>query len=94
MLMNLNKKNWTTGLSLERFEDHQEQNEKLVDKMLKLTKEYNDRIMAEEGKSAEEILVELTGKVDPKKHLEAGVNELMSSNIIQCLGTMLDTVVF
>jgi 26S proteasome regulatory subunit N11 len=50
--------------------------------------------MAEEGKSAEEILVELTGKVDPKKHLEAGVNELMSSNIIQCLGTMLDTVVF
>ena len=94
MLMNLNKNNWTAGLTVDKYEDHQIKNEKVVDKMLKLTKEYNDRVVAEEGKTAEEVLVELTGKIDPKKHLEAGVNELMSSNIIQCLGTMLDTVVF
>jgi 26S proteasome regulatory subunit N11 len=92
--MNLNKKNWTDGLSVQKFEDHQEQNQKVVEKMLKLTKEYNDRVVAEEGKTAEEILVELTGKVDPKKHLEQNLNDLMSSNIIQCLGTMIDTVVF
>jgi 26S proteasome regulatory subunit N11 len=94
MLMNLNKKNWTDGLSVQTFEDHHLQNEKIVDQMLKLTKEYNERIIAEEGKSAEEIIVELTGKVDPKKHLEQNVSDLMSANIIQCLGTMLDTVVF
>ena len=94
MLMNLNKNNWTDGLTVNKFEDHQADNEQIVEKMLKLTKEYNERIIAEEGKTAEEIVVELTGKVDPKKHLEAGVNDLMSSNIIQCLGAMLDTVVF
>ena len=37
------------------------------------------------------ILVENVGKVAPKKHLEAGVAELMQLNIIQCLGTMLDS---
>ena len=92
--MNLNKKNWTNGLMVDKFEDHQKKNEEIVDKMLKLTKEYNERVVAEEGKSAEEIVVELTGKIDPKKHLEQGVNDLMSTNIIQCLGTMLDTVAF
>mmetsp|Transcript_120 Transcript_120/g.156 ORF Transcript_120/g.156 Transcript_120/m.156 type:complete len:312 (-) Transcript_120:178-1113(-) len=94
MLMNLNKRNWTSGLVVDKYQDHQQKNEQVVDKMLSLTKDYNERIVAEEGKTAEEIIVDLTGKVDPKKHLEAGVNDLMSSNIIQCLGTMLDTVVF
>jgi len=94
MLMNLNKRNWTHGLLVEKFEDHQKKNEEVVEKMLKLTKEYNKRVIADEGKTAEEILVENVGKIDPKKHLESGVNDLMSSNIIQCLGTMLDTVVF
>jgi 26S proteasome regulatory subunit N11 len=94
MLMNLHKKNWTNGLSLEKFEDHQASNEIFVDKMLKLTKDYNERVQQEEGKSTEQILVDNVGKIDPKRHLEASVSELMSSNIIQCLGTMLDTVVF
>jgi 26S proteasome regulatory subunit N11 len=62
--------------------------------MLKLSADYNERIVAEEGKTEKEILVENVGKVDPKKHLEGCVADLMSSNIIQCLGTMLDTVIF
>lgn len=94
MLMNLNKKNWTSGLLVEKYESHQKTNEEMVEKMLKLSQQYNERVIAEEGKTPEEILVENVGKIDPKKHLESGVNELMSSNIIQCLGTMLDTVVF
>ena len=94
MLMNLHKRNWTNGLSLERFEDHQTSNEEFVTKMLKLTKDYNERVQQEEGKTTEQILVDNVGKIDPKRHLETNVSELMSSNIIQCLGTMLDTVVF
>jgi 26S proteasome regulatory subunit N11 len=94
MLMNLHKRSWTDGLSLERFEDHQLSNEQVVEKMLKLTKDYNDRVKQEEGKTSEQILVDNVGKIDPKRHLEASVSDLMSSNIIQCLGTMLDTVVF
>jgi len=94
MLMNLHKRNWTNGLTVDRFEDHQQKNEDTVDKMLKLTVEYNERVKQEEGKTSEEIMVENVGKIDPKRHLEASVADLMSSNIIQCLGTMLDTVVF
>lgn len=94
MLMNLHKRNWTSGLTLEKFEDHQKSNEAYVDKMLKLTKAYNERVQQEEGKTTEQILVDNVGKIDPKRHLEANVSELMSSNIIQCLGTMLDSVVF
>ena len=71
-----------------------DRNEAVVDRMLKLTASYGERIASEEGKTAEEVMVENVGKVDPKKHLEAGVAELMQLNIIQCLGTMLDTVVF
>lgn len=34
------------------------------------------------------------GKIDPKRHLENDVEDLMTSNISQCLGSMLATVVF
>jgi hypothetical protein len=31
---------------------------------------------------------------DPKRHLEESVDILMTSNIFQCMGAMLSTVVF
>ena len=46
------------------------------------------------GKTEEELVVEAVGKTDPKRHLQEAVYDLMSANILQCLGTMLDTVVF
>eukprot|EP00527_Entomoneis_sp_CCMP2396_P004569 CAMPEP_0198150012 /NCGR_PEP_ID=MMETSP1443-20131203/49011_1 /TAXON_ID=186043 /ORGANISM="Entomoneis sp., Strain CCMP2396" /LENGTH=312 /DNA_ID=CAMNT_0043815197 /DNA_START=65 /DNA_END=1003 /DNA_ORIENTATION=+ len=94
MLHNLHKRNWTTGLSVTKFEDFAASTEAILDQMLKLTSTYNERVQQEEGKTLEEIEVENVGKVDPKRHLEAKVADLMSENIIQCLGTMLDTVVF
>mmetsp|Transcript_64327 Transcript_64327/g.178087 ORF Transcript_64327/g.178087 Transcript_64327/m.178087 type:complete len:176 (+) Transcript_64327:167-694(+) len=39
-------------------------------------------------------LLSNVGKVDPKRHLEQHVSDLMSANIVQSLGTMLNTVVF
>jgi hypothetical protein len=33
-------------------------------------------------------------QIEPKKHLETGLSQLMSLNIVQCLGMMLDAVVF
>ena len=48
----------------------------------------------EEGRTPEEVEVMNVGKIDPKKHLENKVYDLMASAIIQCLGTMIDTVVF
>ena len=94
MLMNLHKKSWRNGLVLKTFEEHQKENEDTVRAMLELTKQYNERVKEEEEKTAEEILVANVGKVDPKKHLETDVYDLMALNTVQCLGTMLNTIVF
>lgn len=94
MLMNLHKRNWTAGLQVQKYEEHQKSTVEIVEKMVKLTRDYNERVQQEEGKTVEQITVDNVGKIDPKRHLETSVVDLMSSNIIQCLGTMLDTVVF
>ena len=94
MLTNLYKKTWAEGLRTKRFEDHAKANDKVVKNMLQLTKDYNERVKEEEGKTPEEVLVANVGKIDPKRHLENDLNDLMASNIVQCLGTMLATVVF
>jgi len=94
MLMNLHRRQWADGLVMRRFEDHQKANEATIADMLRLSKEYNQRVEEEEGKTVEELAIMHVGKVDPKRHLEQNVLDLMASNIIQSLGTMLDTVVF
>ena len=93
MLMNLHKKDWTTGLLIRKFEDQQKQTEDMLEGMTRLSKDYLRRVQ-EEGRTAEQVEVLNVGKIDPKRHLENDVSELMSSSIIQCLGMMLDTVVF
>jgi len=62
--------------------------------MIDLAKAYNKAVQEEDKLSKEKLIVQRVGKVDPKKHLEQNVSDLMSSNITQCLGTMLDTVTF
>ena len=62
--------------------------------MVKLSKDYNERVQQEEGKTEEELIVANVGKVDPKRHLENHVAELLAQNIVQSLGTMLCTVIF
>lgn len=94
MLTNLYKKTWTAGLTTLSFAYHSKANNKLIASMTKHSKSYNFRVGEEEGKSVEEMLVANVGKVDPKRHLENGVNELMAVNILQVLGLMLTTIVF
>jgi len=94
MLMNLHKKDWTSGLQIQKYEAHQKHTENVLEQLAKLSKDYSVRVKEEEGKTVEEIEVHNVGKVDPKKHLENDVHELLAASIIQCLGTMIDTVVF
>lgn len=94
MLKNLHKKVWTKGLVVDDFEVHAAANEKTVKHMLDLAKQYNKRLEEEDSKTEEELAVINVGKLDPKRHLDASVNELMTRNITQSLGMMLDTVVF
>lgn len=48
----------------------------------------------EEKMTPEQLAIKNVGKQDPKRHLEEKVDVLMAANIVQCLGAMLDTVVF
>jgi len=62
--------------------------------MLTLSVNYNKSVQDEQKMTPEKLVVANVGKVDPKKHLQIDVEQLMSSNITQILGTMLDTVIF
>lgn len=94
MLMNLHKKDWTHGLKIQRYEEQQKYSETMLEEMTRLAKDYSTRVKEEEGKTQEEVEVMNVGKIDPKRHLENDVQDLMASAILQCLGTMIDTVVF
>jgi 26S proteasome regulatory subunit N11 len=94
MLLNLHKKKWTDGLNLERFDTHAKTNEKTVTEMLDLAKKYNTAVIEEDELTPEKLAVANVGRQDAKKHLEENVSSLMASNIVQTLGTMMDTVVF
>jgi len=94
MLLNLHKKTWTHGLRINNVEEHAKRNEETMQQLLDLSRQYKKRLEDEENKSAEEAALLGVGKVDPKKHLEDDVEELMTANISQALGSMLATVVF
>ncbi|GAB4819532.1 hypothetical protein N2152v2_006578 [Parachlorella kessleri] len=94
MLLNLQKHTWTKGLTLRGFDDHVKQNEKLVKELKDLSDRYDKEVVEEEGIPLERRVVAKAGKMDAKKRLESNVSQLMSANIVQCMGAMLDTVVF
>eukprot|EP00823_Brevimastigomonas_motovehiculus_P002419 TRINITY_DN147_c0_g1_i1.p1 TRINITY_DN147_c0_g1~~TRINITY_DN147_c0_g1_i1.p1 ORF type:complete len:341 (-),score=85.71 TRINITY_DN147_c0_g1_i1:205-1143(-) len=94
MLLNLHKKTWSQGLKIKKPEEQSKQNEKTMESLLNFTKQYSKRLEEEETKTAEEVALANVGKIDPKKHLESSVEELMAANISQVLGTMLSTVLF
>lgn len=94
MLLNLHKKKWMDSLSVRNFEEHSKQNEETVASMLELAKAYDKAVQEEQKLTPEELIIARVGKRDAKKHLEADVARLMGENINQCLGTMLDTVIF
>ncbi|VAH06858.1 unnamed protein product [Triticum turgidum subsp. durum] len=94
MLLNLHKKKWTDGLILKKFDTHSKTNEETVQEMLSLAIKYNKAVQEEDELPPEKLAIANVGRQDAKKHLEEHVSNLMSSNIVQTLGTMLDTVVF
>lgn len=94
MLLNLHKKKWTDQLKTKDFDSHDEKNAETIKSMLALAKSYSKWLAEEDTKTPEEFEVSQVGKLDPKKHLQSNVEDLMASNIVQALGTMVNTVVF
>ncbi|CAI8032378.1 26S proteasome non-ATPase regulatory subunit 14 [Geodia barretti] len=94
MLLNLHKKMWMAGLQLKDYQDHSKENEKTTKEMLELSKAYNKALEDEKTMTSEQKTLKNVGKQDPKRHLEEKVEGVLTANITQSLGAMLDTVVF
>jgi len=94
MLLNLYESKWTKGLSLADFQEHAKENETSATEMLDLTSKYEKLVKDEIETDAEELMIKNVGKQDPKKRLTDEVDRMMSSNIGQTLGAMIDTIVF
>merc|ERR1712003_82963 len=94
MLMNLNKKSWVDGLTLSDYNNHCSLNQDTVKEMLNLAKNYDKALEEEDKMTPEQLAIKNVGKQDPKRHLEDKVDVLMTTNIVQCLGAMLDAVIF
>lgn len=94
MLFNFHKKKWMDSLAVTNFHEHSTKNEKTIANMLDLAKSYGKAVQEEQKLTPEELVIARVGKRDAKKHLEQDVSQLMGENINQCLGTMLDTVIF
>ncbi|KAJ2876701.1 multicatalytic endopeptidase [Coemansia asiatica] len=90
MLLNLNKKQWSHGMSMQSFEAHCGENQQAVGKMLKLAEAYTKSVQEEQSMTAEQLKTRHVGKQDPKRHLESTVEEVMSNNIVQSLATAVD----
>lgn len=94
MLMNLNKKSWVDGLTLTDYNEHCKLNQDTVKDMLTLAKNYDKALEEEEKMTPEQKAIKNVGKQDPKRHLEEKVDVMMTRNIVQTLGAMLDAIVF
>ena len=60
----------------------------------RLTGEYNKWIQEENKQTEKEFVVSSVGKMNPKNHLMMNIDDTMNENVMECLGTMLNTVVF
>ncbi|KAK9833472.1 hypothetical protein WJX81_008060 [Elliptochloris bilobata] len=94
MLMNLQKKAWTAGLMLKDFEEVSKGNESSAAEMQRLAAELNKAVAEEAALAPSARGVARVGKMDARQHLDRHLHSLMSANIVQCMATMLDTLVF
>jgi len=94
MLLNLNKVNWSQSLKQRDYEGHADSNLDTMKTLKRLTKEYNKWIQEENKQTEKEFVVSSVGKMNPKNHLLSNVDDLLHENVMESLGTMLNTVVF
>ncbi len=66
----------------------------MIKDMAKLTAEYNKWIQEENKKTKEEFIVSSVGKLNPKVHLTSTIEDALNENVMECLGTMVNTIVF
>ncbi|KAF6013728.1 multicatalytic endopeptidase [Brettanomyces bruxellensis] len=82
MLQNLHKKEWTTGLKIEDYNDNDQKNLGATKRMVKIAKQYVERIQEEKELSEDQLKTRYVGKQDPKKHLTEAAEKLIEDNTL------------
>jgi len=78
----------------QNFTEHSTANEDCLKKMRGLATKYEKLVQDEIKTDADTLAIANVGKQDPKKHLKDCVDTMMASNIGQCLGSMIDAIIF
>lgn len=96
MLLCMGKQNWIDSLAVSKCSAQARLNVAALEEILKFTRIYEKRVAEEvqDGLEQEKRDLKLVGRVDPKRILVEQSNTLMTNNILQVLGTMLDTIIF
>jgi len=94
MLLNLHKKTWAHGLTLQPFDALAAKQRQAVKRMCTLATDYNKWVQEEAKLDKEKRKLQNVGRQDPKVHLADTVDDVLSQTVVQALGTMLLTVAF
>lgn len=94
MLGNLHKSNWSNALKLSDYATQHKTNCSTLKEFAKLTDSYKKWIDDETSMTHKEFVVKSVGKLNPKKHLNEALENSLNTNVMDCLGTMVNTVVF
>lgn len=94
MLLNMNKQSWTGSLSLQNFSTHTCNNEQKLTNLLSLAEAYKKSVAEELVLTPDQLKHRHVGKQDPKRHLKDKTDDLIAANIVQSLGTMINTLSF
>ena len=94
MLLNLNKPSWSGSLKVTEYSSQHDTNVESLKNLSKLTDAYAKWIQEETKKTHDEFVVSSVGKMNPGKHLKTQIEETINTNVMDCLSTMMNTVVF
>lgn len=94
MLKRYKKKNWMYGFQLEDSSKVKKNNEKSMEELLKHVKGYKERLQEEAKLTEVEKTTAFVGKVDPRKRLDATLNDMLQLNVNQSLAIQINQVVF
>ena len=95
MLLNLRKSSWDAGFKLNLdSKKMDEQHIKKIEEMNKMSEKYVEWIEGEINKRSKEIYLDSVGKYNPRDHLEATVEELVTDNLNVTLTNMMNNLVF
>ena len=59
-----------------------------------MTEQYNKWIKEETKMTSQEFKVKSVGKLNAQKQLQSTMDDCMNTNVMDCLGTMINSVVF